>query len=116
MNKHFTITITDSEEGVKQYNLNKIVKKVLFYSITFLLFFMVVSVSTIYYLNKNVKESEIKKANIQKAYEELLEKNLNLQAKIIKTQEHLEAKKTELEEVSSSLAEIETLIGLKSTL
>ena len=115
MNNHFTITITDDENGVKQYNLKKFVKKAIFYSILFLLFFIFISVGTIYYLNKSVKESEIKKEQLKEAYEELLEKNSKLQLEVIQTQEHLEKKKTELEEISNSLTEIETLIGLKPT-
>jgi murein DD-endopeptidase MepM/ murein hydrolase activator NlpD len=112
MNNHFTITITD-EHGVKQFNLSKIIKKAFLYASLFLVFFIVVSLGTIYYLNISVEESEAKKEQIHKAYVELKEKNEKLLAEMQATQQHLEAKKTELEEVSSSLAEIETLIGLK---
>ncbi len=113
MRNHFTITITDDENGVKQYNLNKIVKKGLLYAGLFLLFFMLVSVSTILYLSSSVKESEAKKEEINRAYVALVKKNEQLQKDMKATLAHLEEKKTELEEVSNTLAEIETLIGLK---
>ncbi len=113
MRNHFTITITDDENGVKQYNLNKIVKKGLLYAGLFLLFFMLVSVSTILYLSSSVKESEAKKEEINRAYMALVKKNEQLQKDMKATLAHLEEKKTELEEVSNTLAEIETLIGLK---
>ena len=113
MNNHFTITITDSENGLKQYNLKNIFKIVLLYLILFILCFILIAVGTIYYLKKNVHESELKKEQIHKAYTKLYEKNEKLQQDFFLTQEHLKEKKTELQEVSSSLQEIETLIGLK---
>jgi murein DD-endopeptidase MepM/ murein hydrolase activator NlpD len=112
MNNHCTITITD-EDGVKQYNLSKIIKKTILYAVLVVLFSIVVSFGTIYYLNKSVEESEAKKEQIHKAYKALEEKNKQLLAKISQTQQRLASKKTELEEVSNSLKEIETLIGLK---
>ncbi len=115
MNNRFTITITDDECGVKQYNLSKIVKKAALYAALFLLLFVVVSMTTIFYLNRSVEESEAKKKQIHKAYLALVEKNKNLHASIKKTQKELDEKQTELEEVSNTLAEIETLIGLKPT-
>jgi len=113
MTNHFTITITDSENGVKQYNLSKIVKKILFYSTIFLIIFMLITIGTIVYLKKNLQEIEEKKAQIHQAYERLYEKNQQLHKSIQEANAKIEAKKTELEEVSNSLAEIETLIGLK---
>ncbi len=113
MHNHFTITITDDEHGIKQYSLNKIVKKILLYAALFITFFIVVSVATIAYLKESVAQSEAKMEKIHKAYLALKEKNEYLEEQIKQTQEHLEAKKMELEEVSNSLAEIETLIGLK---
>ncbi len=113
MHNHFTVTITDDENGLKQYNLNKIIKKVLLYSGLFLVSFILLSVGTIFYLRHSVEESEAKKEQIHRAYVTLVEKNEYLQREMEKTLQNLEDKKIELEEVSNTLAEIETLIGLK---
>jgi len=113
MRNRFTITITGSECGLRQYNLNKIIKKMIIYAALFLLLFVLLLVFGILYLNHSVEESETKKAEIHKAYLALEAKNKKLQEAITKTQRKLDEKQTELQEVSSSLAEIETLIGLK---
>ncbi len=113
MHNRFTITITDSECGLKQYNLNKIIKKTVIYALLFLLLFIIVLVLSILYLNQSVEESEAKKAKIHQAYLALERKNGKLRREILKTQKQLDEKQTQLQEVSSSLAEIETLIGLK---
>ncbi len=112
MLNHFTITITD-EEGVKQYNLNKIIKKLFLYAVLFLTVFIIVSVGTIYYLSQSVQETEAKKERMQRAYFQLVQKNKRLQNSTKKIQEELAQKRLQLEEVSNSLSEIETLIGLK---
>ncbi len=112
MESHFTITITD-ESGVKQYNVKKFVKKALIYAFMFMAFLAVVAIVTIWYLNYSLKKSEAKKENIEKTYKELLKKNKELQLSIRETKIKLQNKKTELEELSNTVSDIETLIGLK---
>ena len=112
MHSHFTITITD-ENGLKQYNLNRIIKKIVLYAILFLAFFIFFAVVTIYYMNKSVEESKAKKEQIKKAFAQLEMKNVKLQKEMERTKKELEAKHLQLQEVSTSLQEIETLIGLK---
>ncbi len=114
MHSRFTITITDNEKGVKQYSLNKIVKKIALYVLAALLFFMMAAVATILYLKESVEESEAKKERFQQAYIDLARKNQELKNSIKSTQKELQNRRLELEEVSRSLAEIETLIGIKS--
>ncbi len=111
MNDHFTITIND-DNGVKQYNLHHIVKKAIFYAVSFLGFIGLIAVGTILYLNYSVDEIEIKRQNTQNAYDKLKSKNDELDRSIKDTQLALIAKKRELNEVSDSLSEIEVLIGL----
>jgi len=69
-------------------------------------------VGTILYLNYTVEKIELKRQNMQKAYLALKEKNRVLDESIKETQLSLIDKKRELAEVSESLSEIETLIGL----
>jgi murein DD-endopeptidase MepM/ murein hydrolase activator NlpD len=111
MNNHFTITIND-DHGVKQFTLHQIVKKALWYIAMFFGFIGLIAVGTILYLNHSVKEIEIKRQSTQKAFDDLQEKNLQLDQSMRDTQSALLSKKKELSEVSDTLSEIETLIGI----
>jgi len=111
MNNHFTITIND-DNGVKQFNLHQIVKKFLWYIAMFIGFVALVAVGTILYLDYSVDQIELKRQSTQIAFEELKDKNIELDLSMKDTQKKLLTKKKELTEVSDSLSEIETLIGL----
>ena len=113
MNNHFTITIND-DDGVKQFNLHQIVKKVIWYVLGFLGFVGLIAVGTILYLDYAVDQIELKRLDTEKSYSKLKDKNDNLNKSISETQVALFLKKKELNEVSDSLSEIETLIGLSS--
>ncbi|QOP41777.1 M23 family metallopeptidase [Sulfurimonas marina] len=112
MNKHFTITIHD-DNGVRQFNLHKFVKKALYYAAIFLLTLAMIAVATILYLNSAVDSMQMKKDGIEKAYKELEVQNSELLSSMQETQKSLHVKKQELEELSDSLTEIEQMIGLK---
>lgn len=111
MNNHFTITIHD-DNGVKQFNLHKIIKKAVFYAVLFIATIAFVAVGTILYLDYAVDKIETKHESIQKAYMAQKEKNRLLDESIKEAQIALVDKKRELLEVSDTLSEIETLIGL----
>jgi len=111
MNNHFTITIND-DNGVKQFNIHQIVKKAIIYIVLFLAFIALVAIGTILYLNSSVDVIEEKRLNMQNAYTLLKEKNQELDDIMKNTQLALIDKKKELNEVSDSLSEIETLIGM----
>jgi len=112
MDKHFTVTIHD-DSGYKQFNLHKFVKKAIIYTIIFIFTMIFGSVATILYLNYNVKELEKKKEYIQHAYMDLKAQNSLLQKDMQSTKATLYQKKSELDELSNSLSEIEMMIGLK---
>jgi murein DD-endopeptidase MepM/ murein hydrolase activator NlpD len=112
VDKHFTITIHD-ENGLKQFNLHQFVKKVLLYTFFSFAFLGVVGVGAILYLNYNVDRLQKKKESIESAYTELKKKHESLEATMKATRYSLLVKKKELNELSDSLSEIETLIGLK---
>jgi murein DD-endopeptidase MepM/ murein hydrolase activator NlpD len=105
MDKHFTITVHD-DKGVKVYNIHKLVKKIFYYGAAFIFALFVIAVSTILYLDNNLDSMQIKKEHLQDDYK-------NLQQQMHTTQNSLKVKKEELSELSDSLSEIETLIGLK---
>ncbi len=111
MNNHFTITITD-ENGVKQFNLHHFVKKAIAYALVFLGALVLFAVGTILYLDYSVDKLETKRDGIEDAYNKLQDKNQNLQVSVDDTLNALISKKRELEELSDSLSEIETMIGI----
>jgi len=113
MNNHFTITIND-DNGVRQFTLHPIMKKGLLYVVSFLGFVALMAIGTILYLNSSVDSIEDKRKEVQNAYLMLKQKNKSLDSKMKQTQLSLIDKKKELLEVSDSLTEIETMIGMTS--
>jgi murein DD-endopeptidase MepM/ murein hydrolase activator NlpD len=114
MNDHFTVTIHD-DTGVRQFNVHRLVKRAFFYALLFVLTLTFIAVGTILYLNSSIEETEQKRASIELAYQELEVNNKNLQESMAFTNESLLEKKQELDDLSTSLSEIEILMGLKST-
>jgi len=113
MNNHFTVTIHD-DNGVKQFNVHKFVKKALLYAGLFLTAIALSAVGTILYLDYSVDQIEIRKLAVEDAYNSLEFKNKNLNMQIENTQDDLNKKKKELLDVSNSLSEIEVMIGLST--
>jgi murein DD-endopeptidase MepM/ murein hydrolase activator NlpD len=113
MDKHFTITIHDSN-GLKQFNLHHLVKKAFLYTMIFLGAVGLIAIATILYLNYSVEEIEKKRFEMEVSYSNLQLKNLALDKSMFETQKALDRKKEELLEVSDSLSEIEEMIGLTS--
>jgi len=111
MDNHFTVTIHD-DNGVKQINLHKFVKKALLYTSGFILFLIFFASGTILYLDSSVDTIKSKKSVMQKAYNTLEKKNGLLQESMNNTKNSLLLKKKELDELSDSLAEIQTMIGM----
>jgi len=111
VDNHFTITVHD-DNGVKQINLHKFVKKAILYAFGFIAIVTFIAVGTILYLNSSVDSMEKKRQGIELAYNELQEKNKELLATMSNTQNSLSQKKKELDDLSDSLSEIETMIGI----
>jgi len=105
MDKHFTVVIHD-ENGSREFNVHKMIKKVLIYGTAFFVTLFFVAVGTIIYLNNTLSHIETKKYLLEKDYRDL-------QVKMDESESVLRKKRKELEELSDSLSEIETLIGLK---
>ena len=111
MDNHFTVTIND-DNGVKQINLHKFIKKALLYASGFILFLIFFAFGTILYLNSSVDTIKNKKHTMEKAYNSLEKKNELLQESMNDTKNSLLLKKKELDELSDSLSEIQTMIGM----
>jgi murein DD-endopeptidase MepM/ murein hydrolase activator NlpD len=104
VDNHFTVTIHD-DNGVKQINLHKFVKKAILYALGFIGIITLIAVGTILYLNSSVDAMEEKRQSVEQAYNEL-------KASMKTTQDSLLQKKKELDSLSDSLSEIETMIGM----
>ncbi len=112
MHNHFTVTIHD-DNGVKQINLHKFVKKAIFYGLSFLLLLTFTGVGTILYLDASVDRVEAKKTVMEIAYKNLEAQNKALNATMQATQEKLLSKKKELDTLADSLSEMEVRLGLE---
>ncbi len=112
MNNHFTVTIHD-DNGVKQFNVHKFIKKAFVYAALFLLSIILIAAGTILYLNASVDKLQNKKNEVAQAYEKMIKQNEALQKTMGNTTQALFAKEKELDNLSDSLSQIETLIGLK---
>ena len=111
MNNHFTVTIHD-DNGVKQYNLHRFVKKAVLYALLFLGTLGIISIGTILYLNSQVDAIEVKRLQVHDDFIKLKAQNEDLTQKINGTNKQLLDKKKELDQISDSLSEIENMIGI----
>jgi len=106
MHNHYTVTIHD-ENGVRQFNVHKLVKKAIIYLVSLIAIFTIFGTGSILYLNSTLKNIEVKRTKLEKKYEQASE-NLHTMEK------NLQKKRDELDELSNSLLEIENLIGISS--
>ncbi len=113
MTDHFTITIHD-DDGVKQFNLHKFVKRAILYAVLFIAVVAFTGIATILYLNSTVESIEKNIKEVKASHSALQEKNDVLNQNIKDNQRVLITKKNELDELSESLNEIESMIGLSS--
>ncbi len=104
MNNRFTITIHDLN-GVKQYNLHQIIKKIVFYIAIILVLLIIVGTLLIIILDSTLDDIAEKKQVLEKH-------NVQLKNSIAATESDLRAKQEELLIVNDRLQDIETLIGL----
>lgn len=114
MHNRFTVTIHD-QNGVKQFNLHQMIKKVVMYAAVGLLSIFIVGAGLIVFLNSSLNDIREKKDEVELAYTELYQRNTDLQNAVAETESRLENKKNELDVVTDRLNNIETLIGLAPT-
>lgn len=93
MHKRFTITIHDLN-GVKQFNLHQVIKKVLLYAIVATLLLIAIGAGVIVFLNVALEKIELRKTELERLNSGLL------------------VKQKELAVVADQLEDIESLIGL----
>jgi len=115
MDSHFTITISD-EKGIKQFDVHKIMQKAIWYGGGFIVFFALLSMGTIYYLNDSVDDLQDTQKVLQHNNKELSEtiklKQEELNKNIELTENQINEKREELAKVMNKLSEIEVIMGL----
>lgn len=110
---HYTVTIHD-ENGVRQFNLHKITRKLFLYAAFFALGVGILATSVIVYLNVSLSDINQKKRALDAAHKTLLAENKKLCEDIEVQESALQLKQNELHTVSDRLNDIELLIGLST--
>ena len=105
MRDKIVVTITDVH-GSRHFTLSKFIRKVFFYTIIFIVFLLIFSFSTIYYLSKKVD-------SFQKEITLLEEKKVDLQSENKNLIKKIQTKFNELEFINEKVKNIEELLGIK---
>ena len=105
MKNEIIVTITNVYES-KYFVINKFVRKIFFYITIFVIFLLIFSFSTIYYLSKKIN-------SFQNEIVLLEEKKNYLQSENKKLIKKVETKFSELEFVNEKIKNIEELLGIK---
>jgi murein DD-endopeptidase MepM/ murein hydrolase activator NlpD len=105
MRDRLIVTISDTR-GTKSFNVHKVIKKVLLYTVLSILLIVIVGGSFILFLQKELVSLEDRKDEIVKEYEDLLVDNEVLTQQITQKNEDLDI-------ISGKINNIEELIGLK---
>ncbi len=111
MENRFTVTIHDVH-GVRQFNLHKIIKKIILYVGIAGVVLTIAAVSMVIFLKSSLDITELKKAEMERAIGLLQARNEKLGAEIDVSEKELLAKQAEIAVVSDRLHDVEELIGL----
>lgn len=101
----FTITITDIN-GSRHFYLNQIIKKIVFYTIAFIVLFLVFSGFYIKYLDSKLSD-------ISEKREELLKKSKELELSNSQMQKSIEEKTQQYAAIEDKIASFEEALGLE---
>jgi murein DD-endopeptidase MepM/ murein hydrolase activator NlpD len=112
--KRFTITINDNN-GIKQYNLHEVIKKIAIYGALAIVVIFALGAFFIFYLNYSLDTITRKTEAAKVAYSLLEKKNEKLVKDITIREKSIEKKSQELNIVSDKLTDIEELIGLRKS-
>ena len=104
----FIISIIDNN-GVKQFNVHRFIKKVLFYCVGFFAIVAVVLYFTIRFLADELKEMQSRKDDTVDKYVEVYNENLTLRQEVDKSQE-------QLDEVNKKIVDLEDVISMKNAI
>lgn len=105
MRDRLTITISDINK-TRSYNVHQVIKKIVVYTIIFILLAFILGGTSIWFLQTRVEQLTDKKEAIKSEYKKLLNLNTVLTKQI-------NEKAEEFESISERVEDIEGLIGLK---
>ncbi len=100
MDNHFTVTISD-EKGIKQFDVHKIMQKAILYGSIFIIFFALLAMGTIYYLNDSVDDLTDTQKVLKHDNEELSE---NIKIKQNELNKNIELTENQINEKREELA------------
>lgn len=104
----FIISIIDNN-GVKQFNVHRFIKKVLFYFVCFFAIVSVVLFFTIRILADELKNMQGRKDDTLEKYVEVYKENESLKLEVSKNQE-------QLDEINQKIADLEDVISMKNAI
>lgn len=104
----FIISIIDNN-GVKQFNVHRFIKKVLFYFIGFFAIVAVVLFFTIRILADELKNMQGRKDDMLEKYVEVYKENESLKLEVSKNQE-------QLDEINQKISDLEDVISMKNAI
>ncbi len=104
----FIISIIDNN-GVKQFNIHRFVKKVLFYFIGFFVIVSIVLFFTIRILADELKSMQNRKDDTIEKYVEVYNENVSLKLEVNKSQE-------QLDEINQKILDLEDVISMKNAI
>ncbi len=104
----FIISIIDNN-GVKQFNVSRFIKKVLFYFVGFFAIVAVVLYFTVRFLADELKGMQGRKDDTVEKYVEVYNENVALRQEVDKSQE-------QLDEVNKKIVDLEDVISMKNSI
>lgn len=104
----FIISIIDNN-GVKQFNVHRFIKKVLFYFVGFFAIVAVVLYFTVRFLADELKGMQGRRDDTIEKYAEVYKENISLRQEVDKSQE-------QLDEVNKKILDLEDVISMKNSI
>lgn len=104
----FIISIIDNN-SVKQFNVHRFIKKVLFYCVGFFVIVAVVLYFTIRFLADELKGMQGRRDDTIEKYAEVYKENVSLRQEVHKSQE-------QLDEVNKKIVDLEDVISMKNSI
>lgn len=111
----YTITIHGKKHGVRQFEVDNRIKKLLYIAIFFIFFFLLVILFVIIYLNESLEVSREEENFARSEYQKMKQSHNVLYETMTQVQKNLFEKEHELEEATIRMDQIESRMGLSSS-
>lgn len=111
----YTITIHGKKHGVRQFEVDNRIKKLLYIAIFFIFFFLLVILFVIIYLDESLEVSREEENFARSEYQKMKQSHNVLYETMTQVQKNLFEKEHELEEATIRMDQIESRMGLSSS-